>query len=413
MTEKKTVSQFLVWDYLESMIKINLFDTENFIKNSFRTACRKYEKYRFFLCLLDGFYNSFFLFSFAKRNNKQKKILFEVGNKYPLLVLAAKKFCSVEIIAKGKNDRLFAIRNLLKYTNYSDLNQFIDNYLTEKNEKYLYRMVDVIKKRIEVAKPDIIVLWNDSVPIERAIILASRDLGVKTVTIQHGIYSPLSLSTDGMAADKVLAWGQYFKDLHVEKSGRDPNDIYILGYPYSIKKNKTSSKKNKNYNVYYLGQNFETYNESLLDVKVKTIKDINKICVKMGMRFVYRPHPGDNLAILKKQLPDVNFCSKREGLEDSFKEGDVFISCSSTTLVEAMMRSKISLQLMNYPGARNNFEKLGVCNKTMETINELEDYLKKIAAAPNLGIFEPKFNNNYIDISRDPGRRFIEIINQI
>lgn len=133
----------------------------------------------------------------------------------------------------------------------------------------------------------------------------------------------------------------------------------------------------------------------------------------MGMRFIYRPHPGDDLAILKKQLPNVVFCPKGEKLEDSFKKGDIFVSCSSTTLVEAAMRSKISLQLMNYPGARNNFEKLGVCSKTIETITGLENYLKKIIDAPNLGMFEPKFNNDYIDISHDPGDRFIKIINQI
>ena len=61
----------------------------------------------------------------------------------------------------------------------------------------------------------------------------------------------------------------------------------------------------------------------------------------------------------------------------------------------------------------DDFEELGVCSKAFKTIEEIENYLTKIANSPNLDDFKPRFNNHYVDLSYNPGKRFLEILDDI
>src|SRR3989344_3682857 len=211
----------------------------------------------------------------------------------------------------------------------------------------------------------------------------------------------------------VLVWGKYFTDLYQKQNVRKSEDIYVLGYPYLIEKNQDIEKKDKNYIVYYLGTNLEFYNEEFLNVKLEAIKKINEICNKLGMKFFYRSHPGENRELLERNLIDIAFTDKKEGLQEAFKKADIFISFQSTSLVEATMSSKVSLQLMNYPLKSDNFETLGACSKSLQTIEELEDYLSKIARAQTLDALKTKLNNDYIETRYNPIERFLEIIKEI
>ena len=77
------------------------------------------------------------------------------------------------------------------------------------------------------------------------------------------------------------------------------------------------------------------------------------------------------------------------------------------------MRSKVALQLLNYPIKSDNFEALGVCKKSCITIEELEDYLTKIANSSTPDEFIISFNNNYMETRHNPTERFLEIIKEI
>jgi hypothetical protein len=221
----------------------------------------------------------------------------------------------------------------------------------------------------------------------------------------------------GKVADYILVWGEYYKDLYVKQNIRKPEDIYVLGYPFLIKKGKIGpkgySKKNSRCIVYYLGQNFEVYDKIFFNIKIETVKKVNKICNRLGMRFIYRPHPLEDRLLSEEKLPEIYFSPKKEKIEDSIAKGDIFISVNSTSLVEASIRQKISLQLMNYSIKSDNFEQLGACNKSFKTIEELGSYLEKLVNAPDLDKFKPKFNNNYIETRYNPGQRFLEIIEEI
>ena len=411
--DDRKISQFIVWDYIENMEKINFYDVQNLLTNDFLIATSKYKKYKIIIDLIDNVYNNFFLKLTKGRNIVDRKILFDVRVKYPSIIVETKKNYLTSMIVRGRKDRLFATKNFIKYKSFTDLYQFVYNYLTQKNEHYLYALIKNIEEKIRTVNPDYIVLWNDSLPIERAIVLVSRKLGIITIDIQHGIYQSTSVLTEERAADYVMVWGQYFKDLYVKNGVRKPEEVYVLGYPYLIKRHKSDHRKKRHYAVCYLGEDFERYNKDLLDIKLETISNLYKICNHLGLKFIYRPHPGDDRRLLKSKLPDVYFTQEREKIDKTFREEDVFISFNSTALIEAAIRSKVCLQLMNFPMKTDDFEELGVCSKAFKTIEEIENYLTKIANSPNLDDFKPKFNNHYVDLSYNPGKRFLEILDDI
>ena len=92
-----------------------------------------------------------------------------------------------------------------------------------------------IKKEFEVAGKiedcDVVFLWNDVLPTERAVINLARNLGKKTYVIQHGrwgtsrYYPPFN---EKIYADKLLVWGDFDRRALVEV-GQDPKKIEVVG----------------------------------------------------------------------------------------------------------------------------------------------------------------------------------------
>lgn len=412
--DNKEIEQFLIWERLDALKEKGYPDVlDTWLEGWQRATESSYNRYKFFIDSLDKFYNVVQSRLQSKYYyTKRKRVLFH-SLKYPAIILETKQYHSTGLIVSGIADRLFALNNFMGYIITNDLSMFVSDYLKAMNGEYLYRLIKLLEEKLRRIKPDYIILRNDSLLTERAIVLASKKLGITTIVIQHGIYSSTFAPTDGKVADYVLVWGQYFKDLYMKNGIRRPEDIFVLGHPYPIEKDVMSYGKKKGCVVCYLGQNIEIYNRNFLKVKISTIRRLNEICTKLGMTFIYRPHPGDDIKMLKKQLPEVEFTKKGEKMIETFRKGDVFISFSSTSLIEAAMRSKICLQLMDYSPQMDNFEELGVCNKSFKELEELEEYLKTIVSIHDLGKFKPKFNNSYIDISHNPAKRFLEILDDI
>jgi len=402
--EEKT-SQFIVWDYFDAFEQMGAKDFKKTFSKKYFSILQKYNKYKFALNSLDKIF-----FKLLTKNNK--KILFE-GIKYSLIVSEVKKRYPTGLIVKGIEDRLFSLRNFIGYLSLTDLFQLVYYYLAEGKIQYLYQLIKKVEDRLRAVNPDYIVLWNDALPLERAIILASKKLGITTLEIQHGIYHSSSPLTTGKAADYVLVWGQYFKDMYINQGIKKPEALYILGYPYLIKRSNLSYRTKGNYVVCYFGGDFERYNRDLLAIKFETLRNLNKLCQKLNLNFIYRPHPSDDKRMLKKELPEVNFTPKYEKLNDTIQKGDIFISFNSTALIEAAIRSKISLQLLNYPLKTDNFEKLGIINKSFFEIRQLAEYLEFLSELPNLTQAKLEFNTNYIETKYHPGKRFLEILEDI
>lgn len=410
------LSQFLIGDFL------NVFGStiigkdipESFARDN-KLFVGKYKKYLFVFPIIDKLFQLFQkLISFFTRRSGEKIFLFQ-NLRSNFIMTELKKDYYVNFIAQGKQDRLFAVENFINYIGITELYQYVDDYFKDKDVKHLYKLIEKAEYKLRNIKPDYIVLAVDSRPVERAIILAARKMSIPTLVVQDGLQDLHLPLFDCTAADYVLVWGKHFKDLYTNNNIRRPEDIYILGYPYSIEKNAGSNDKRhcSQLTVCYLAQGYERYNKDFLKIKLETIESLSNICKKLGLEFVCRPHPTDDRVMLIEKLPHVHFTPEKEKPEGTFKSADIFISFSSTSLIEAAMRSKISLQLMNYPFKPDNFEELKICNKSFETIGELENYLAKIVDAADLKGFKLEFNNDYIETRYDPSQRFLEIIKEI
>ncbi|MDN5319827.1 MAG: hypothetical protein PWP49_247 [Thermococcaceae archaeon] len=303
-------------------------------------------------------------------------------------------------------------RNTFYIPLFTVLENLYSGILNENNEK-IYQSIEELRNIIKKINPEIIILNNDALPDTRAIVLVAKELGIPTVEIQHGIYQSNSLLPTGRYVDYLFVWGRYFKRLYLKQKIRPSRTIKILGYPYELKPLPREHKKQK-LTVYYLGQNFELYNRDLLDVKVETVNALNKMCEKYGFEFVYRPHPGDPRELLQRKLPNVRFAPRNETLEESFRKGDIFISFNSTALVEAALRGKLCVQLKNYPVPTDDFEKLGICPRSFDTLEDLESYLGEIARAQDLEQFYKPVSSDYIEIPKpNLGEKFLELIQEI
>ncbi len=214
----KDLAGFLIWDYMEMMYEREFDETNNIKTAAFLALSKKFDKYKIIFSLTDTLYNKiiFPLLQNRFKNKKRKKVLFVTCNKYSSIILTTKKDYDVEMIVEGKKDRLFAMKHGITYDSYSDLNQYIYHYLTKKDNRDLRALADTIEKRIKKTNPDYIVMLSDCPPMERAIVLAAKKLGITTLEIQHGVYQEFFSLETGKVADYILVWGNYFKDLYVK-----------------------------------------------------------------------------------------------------------------------------------------------------------------------------------------------------
>lgn len=345
--------------------------------------------------------------------NNQPNILFEHDFKYKNII--GKSSTKNPIILGMRHYSVpFILNRNIKFFPLYDIYTKLYRGIINNNENQLNNCLNELKKTLKDLNPNIIILNSDAVPTGRAITLVADDLDIPTVEIQHGIYQSTSTISTGKYANYVFVWGKYFKDLYLKNKVRSKEEVKILGYPYELKKGKYVNSKGKKKTIIYLGQNFESYNQKLINTKIKTITKLHKLCNGLGFKFEYRSHPGDNLKLLKSKLPYVKFTSSNETLENTIKKGDIFISFNSTSLIESALYSKLSIQLKNYDLPSDNFEKLGICPKSCDTIEELKIYLKDISKSNDISKFHVPVNEEYIKIPEpDPGTRFLELVEDI
>ncbi len=257
---------------------------------------------------------------------------------------------------------------------------------------------------------DLIIMHNDSVPINRAIIFVARELGIPTVEIQHGVLVGNYTAT-GREVDHLFVWGEYYKDFYVKNNIKREDQVKILGYPYPVK--KYNQLKKEKLLVTYLGQPYEQFNEDLLIYKVDAVRNLNRICNDLNFDFIFRPHPLEDLNLLRSELKNIKFTHPGETMIESLEKGDVFVGFDSTALVEANLNSRLTIQLKNYDYPTDDYEKLGACSKSVETFDELESYLKGIKNGELSSFYRP-VRESYIETPRGGlEKRFLELINEI
>ncbi|MBP1945335.1 hypothetical protein [Methanobacterium petrolearium] len=292
------------------------------------------------------------------------------------------------------------------YDIYKEVYEGVLDYNDSLLEKGFMDLENILKE----IDPKLIVLNHDFTTDTKLVSLVAKELGIPTVEIQHGIYSGKGTIVPGNYADYVFVWGEYFKNLYLASKIKQDREIRILGYPYQLQQQKLSHYNKK---VVYLGQNLELYDDSFLNQKDNTINELNSLCSGLGLQFSYRPHPSQNLGLLKSVFPEVRFTPDGETFADTIKNNEIFISFNSTALIEAALNSKLSIQLKNYSLPADDFEELGIC-RSFTSLSELKEFLKDIKTLDDLKSLYSPVDPSYIEIpTPNSGEKFIELIKEI
>jgi hypothetical protein len=406
------LEKFIIMDPLEWLGKHSCVSYESIWVATCKDAMEKYLSYGGVINAVDSVNESL---SFV-RGKKEERIIFDTI-KFKNIIESAKKRFEVKLIVRKHTDRFFSIYNNLGYISYNPYYSYIYSYLADRNVDFLNSLVDALEARLKKSESQYLVTCGDIFALERATILACRNLGIKTINIQHGIYPSNIPLIDGKASDYFFVWGDYFKKMYTSQCAKSENSIYVLGYPYPLVVRNNHFLK-KRLTIYYLGQNFEKYYPDLLQEKIDLLKSLNDACRQLGITFIYRPHPGDDVTLLTKSIPDILFSSKKESLDKVIDKGDIFIAFNSTSLVEAAIRSKLCIQIRNYPLPTDNFETLGICTKSFISVEEVTNYLVDLRNRYPDGFNIPKdcvgkFNDGYIWTPGSAGKRFLDLLDLI
>lgn len=377
--------------------------------HNFSKQFENYLKFSKFLKMVDKFLKSYFklLKIFKFKEGRNFILFYDQLFKYSSILHETSKNNNIALFGTWFNPFFYSLRHNIPYYPIHEFHtDLYDAFYQDDNEK-IKKSVLNLKNTFKSLNPDMIVLNHDHYPETRAVVMVAKELGIPTIEIQHGIYQKNTSLITGKYVDYVFVWGNYFRELYKSKGFQ--NKFKVLGYPYDLLHSKTSCK---NMIVYYYGQPYEKYYYAFLDNKINTILFLNDICIYLGFKFIYRPHPSEDSHFLKSKMQDVNI-NAEETLEDSLSNGTIFISFNSTALIEAAIRSKICVQLNNFDIETDNFEELGIC-KTVNSLYEIKKFLEKIKNSDEITDFYQPMEQNYIEIpSPNPGKKFLEIIGKI
>ena len=289
----------------------------------------------------------------------------------------------------------------------------VDGFLNKKNHQVL-KSFDQLTDILGKINPKIIVLNESTLPINRAIIQVSKELGIQTIEIQHAIYPYEMKILPGIGTDFVYVWGDFFKKMYNHQNIRNSNTIKILGYPF-----KTNFQNKLNFNkkltLYYLAQGFHNQDIKNLDRLLNNALNLRKLSNSLNIKFKCKLHPNSPKVLLNKVYPHIKCNPLTQTMEDAISDGDIFISFNSTALIEAAFQGKKCIQLMNLPVESDNFEDLGIC-KTFLNFKDLNLYLTSFFRLNKNNVLDQKnsINDKYIKaFDGGPGLRFTNLIEKI
>ena len=271
-----------------------------------------------------------------------------------------------------------------------------------------------LKASLEIIKPKFIVLNDSTLPINRAIILISKELGIYTIEVQHAIYPSEMKILPGLGTDFVYVWGNYFKNMYEDQKIRASGSLKLIGYPF--KSNLTNRQlPGKRITLYYLAQGFQYQDIKNLDRLLENALYLKNLASTLNMTFKCKLHPNSPKILLDMILPQVECNPLKQTMKNAIEDGDIFVSFNSTALIEAAFQGKKCYQLLNLPVECDNFEELGVC-ETFLSLSDLESHLTSLVENNNSSIFfqKSKINSHYIEtFSCGPGKRFVNLLQEV
>ncbi len=281
-------------------------------------------------------------------------------------------------LGKYKNDaqRVSLRRKVFYYYKYIPLLIQFLKYKPESTKRFfdiLYDAVgfyEVYRYKLRKYKPSAIVFANDHNADARAMLLAAKSLGIKTIYIQH---ASVSSFFPPLQFDLSLLEGQDSLDKY-KLCGPVAGRVELVGMP---KADKYLTNRNSRQHIHTVGIGCNLLDnpqkiKSLLQVLSNAFPDIH---------FILRPHPRDSrdLAALAGGAKNIILSdSSKEPVFEYLQQLDVQISGNSGIHLEAVLLNVWSIYYDFNPAQQLNDYYGFVQNGLVDVANSSEELIKLI-----------------------------------
>jgi CDP-glycerol glycerophosphotransferase (TagB/SpsB family) len=326
-------------------------------------------------------------------------------------------------------------KNLFNYEgiNYwSTLEHHFQRMTNYYNIPYWIFIFDSLKKRLSIDKPKVIFLPYENGPISLAFITICKQLGIKSIGLQHGIivdaqpfYSMDDFYTEKNISgfpfpDKMLLYGPIPKKILLDKGYPEQNlvnfgntEFFNLEKIFTIlNTSKTHQKYKINKSkkiILYLSSGYQrdfrkNYTFHYDEISWRQI--LEKFGNKEDFSIILKPHPRENSFVYQKIMDEYNLKNVKiiqGNLHEILFISDIIICTLSTTIIDAFCIKKPVIQL-KFP--RTNFEyPYSDSCVLISTIDSLEEsvyrIIKEKSLIKNMEKNSSLFIKNYYNIPEE------------
>jgi len=309
------------------------------------------------------------------RSVRQKDVVF-VGNGFRSLIAQLNPHYSLGVVALGRTEYTECRKNkisCLPFWRY--FSTLIDAYFAlpelEKTEVFFQSLKDWFSS----FNAKVLVFRSDNTFPERALVLAARAVGIPTVVIQHGLIvldeKSQNPDLDGLYADKMMVWGDDFRDFYVDIGRKLKSDISVLGSTYLPQE----KRKIEDVTVCFLGQPHEKFHRNAEKQKIDSILRLIGVCRKLDVQLHYRPHPRENIEKFARLNIDMTVLSSAEPLTDLLSRTTIVLSWASTALMEASLSQCVAAQVRTKGLCSYDMQQRELCYSIADDCEELQQFL--------------------------------------
>jgi len=257
---------------------------------------------------------------------------------------------------------------------YSDIRNIWNSLETKNIVEKIYIVLNILQvksidKYLKGYNLKLLIAHADMQPVENYMVQYFKEKGIKTVTLQHGLYIDYSkypnineVNYKNVVSDYFLSWGEETKEL-IEKYHSNCK-VLLCGNPTE----KEMAYKSKDFFTVVFDQElFKEYNKKLIHIAQELSRKIN-------LKILLKPHPRNN-------LNDYDL-DKDLFIDNGSLNNSAFVLGHTTTMMFQLMRSGIPVFKYQTDIPSNKFNNDLIFSNINELMLKLEkkdqiDYIKE------------------------------------
>ncbi|WP_280040580.1 hypothetical protein [Pseudomonas sp. Hg5Tf] len=191
----------------------------------------------------------------------------------------------------------------------------------------------------------VLVVDTDSLPMQRVVLTAFSSMSTgRSICIQHGVFQSKTQSDllDGWMADNFFVMDENQHKIMISK-GMERSKLAVMGFyssPYIPIRTTSRPSQRK---VCFFGQPWARYGEARAAKYLDILKRVESLTASEGLEFFYKLHPWESGLDYVAGIQGRVNC----GMEQALENFDVFVSITSTALLEAGAAGRIAIQVMD------------------------------------------------------------------